>query len=416
MPSFPGGGGNPSPNSGIRRNFRVNLSRVNDRPVMLIGAGIGGLSCALALQRAGIAVRVYEQAPELGEVGAGLTLSPNGSKGIIGLGLEDELTSAADPPSYQAVHHYQTGRVLVRRERGDLPRQQYGAPYYQIHRADLHEMLARAVLANDPECIHLEHEFERFTQSETEACAYFRNGHSASGRALIGCDGVKSPVRSQLHERESPTFTGYVAWRGLAPAASVPPEAVDPPSGIYIGPGHLFVRYLIRGGETVNYVAFVRREDWQVESWSQHSTIAEVLEEFSDFHQLVQSIIASTPPELCYKWGLFSRRPLESWSVGRVSLLGDAAHPTLPFMGQGAVMAIEDGVVLARCLAAAGKIAEALRRYEAARVERTTLVMVESAEIIHRFFAPDTDRFAERNNRNEESLGLFHYDPWTVPV
>ncbi len=389
---------------------------MNDPPVMLIGAGIGGLSCALALQRAGIAVLVYEQAPELGEVGAGLTLSPNGSKGIIGLGLENELTSAADPPSYQAVHHYQTGRVLVRRERGDLPRQQYGAPYYQIHRADLHEMLAAAVRANDPECIHLSHEFERYTQSEAEARAHFRNGRSASGRALIGCDGVKSPVRSQLHESESPTFTGYIAWRGLAPAASVPPEAVDPPSGIYIGPGHLFVRYLIRGGETVNYVAFVEREDWQVESWSQHSKVSEVLDEFSDFHQLVRSIISSTPPELCYKWGLFSRRPLETWSVGRVSLLGDAAHPTLPFMGQGAVMAIEDGIVLARCLAAAGNVAEAFRRYEDARVERTTLVMVQSGKIIHRFFAPDTDRFAEGDNPNEESLGLFHYDPWTVPV
>ncbi len=383
---------------------------------MLIGAGIGGLTCALALQRAGIPAQVFEQAPELGEVGAGLTLSPNGSMGIIGLGLEDELAKAADPPSYQAVHHYKTGRVLVRRERGDLPQQEYGAPYYQIHRADLHEMLARAVLANDPECIHLNHEFERFTQDAGEARAWFRNGRSAAGRVLVGCDGVKSLVRSQLRESEPPEFTGYVAWRGLAPAAKVPPEAMDPPSGIYIGPGHLFVRYLIRGGETINYVAFARRDDWLTESWSQHSEVSEVLDEFGEFHSLAQSIISATPPELCYKWGLFSRRPLESWSMGRVSLLGDAAHPTLPFMGQGAVMAIEDGIVLARCLGASAGVAEALRRYEAARVERTTLVMVNSAEIIHRFFAPDTDRFADRNDRNEESLGLFSYNPWSVPI
>ena len=111
---------------------------MSKQPVMLIGAGIGGLTCALAMQRAGIAVRVYEQAPELGEVGAGLTLSPNGSKALIGLGLESELAELADPPSYQAVHHYQTGRVLVRIQRGDLPLKKYGAPYYQIHRADLH--------------------------------------------------------------------------------------------------------------------------------------------------------------------------------------------------------------------------------------------------------------------------------------
>ena len=389
---------------------------MDERPVILIGAGIGGLTCALALQRAGIPVRVYEQAPVLGEVGAGLTLSPNGSRGIGGLGLEESLANAADIPSYQAVHHYKTGRVLVRIERGDLPRQEYGSPYYQIHRADLHEMLSEAVLANDPECIRLGHEFESFTQDESEARAYFRNGASATGRLLVGCDGVKSPVRSALHDSESPEFTGYVAWRGLAPATAVPPEAVDPPSGIYIGPGHLFVRYLIRGAETVNYVAFVRRDDWQTESWSQRSEVSEVLGEFGEFHLLVRSIIGATPPELCYKWGLFSRRPLESWSVNRVSLLGDAAHPTLPFMGQGAVMAIEDGVVLARCLAASADVAEALRRYEAARVERTTLVMDESAEIIHRFFAADTDRFAQGNNRNEESLGLFRYDPWTVPI
>ena len=389
---------------------------MSKRPVMLIGAGMGGLTCALAMQRAGIAVRVYEQAPELAEVGAGLTLSPNGSRALIGLGLEKELAELADPPSYQAVHHYQTGRVLVRIDRGDLTLQQYGAPYYQIHRADLHRMLADAVRANDPDGIRLGHEFERFTQDANGVTAFFTNGNSASGRALVGCDGVKSPVRSQMHVQESPKFTRYVAWRGLAPAARVPAEAVDPPSGIYIGPGHLFVRYLIRGGETVNYVAFVEREDWQVESWSQRSTVKEVLDEFSEFHELVRAIIGATPPELCYKWGLFSRRPLESWSVGRVSLLGDAAHPTLPFMGQGAVMAIEDGIVLARCMAKADNLSEAFLRYEAARVARTTMVMEHSATIIHRFFADDTDRFAEGNNQNEESLGLFHYDAWGVPV
>ena len=383
---------------------------------MLIGAGMGGLTCALAMQRAGISVRVYEQAPELAEVGAGLTLSPNGSRALIGLGLEKELARLADPPSYQAVHHYQTGQVLVRTVRGDLTLEKYGAPYYQIHRADLHRMLADAVRANDPDSICLGHEFERYTQDAAGVTAFFTNSNSASGRALVGCDGVKSPVRSQMHVQEPPEFTRYVAWRGLAPAAGVPAQAVDPPSGIYIGPGHLFVRYLIRGGETVNYVAFVEREDWQVESWSQRSTVKEVLDEFSEFHELVRAIIGATPPELCYKWGLFSRRPLESWSVGRVSLLGDAAHPTLPFMGQGAVMAIEDGIVLARCMAKADTLSEAFERYESARVARTTMVMENSATIIHRFFADDTDRFAERNNRNEESLGLFNYDAWGVPV
>ncbi len=389
---------------------------MNNRPVLVVGAGIGGLTCALALQRAGIPVQLYEQAPQLGEVGAGLTLSPNGSKGINGLGLEAELARTADTPSYQAVHHYQTGRILVRRERGDEPLREYGAAYYQIHRADLHAMLAGAVLANDPGSIRLDHEFERFTQDGHEARAHFRNGRSAAGRLLVGCDGVKSPVRSRLHGDGSPEFTGYVAWRGLAPAAQVPPEAVDPPSGIYIGPGRLFVRYLIRHAKTVNYVAFVARENWQTESWSQRSEVSEVLDEFAEFHPLVRSIIHATPPPLCYKWGLFSRQPLESWSVGRVSLLGDAAHPILPFMGQGAVMAIEDGIVLARCLAASSNVAEALRRYEAARVNRTTSVMVNSAQIIHRYFAPDTDRFADRGGANEESLGLFEYDPWTVPV
>ena len=263
---------------------------------------------------------------------------------------------------------------------------------------------------NDPRCIRLGHEFERHTQSESEARAFFRNGRSAAGRLLVGCDGVKSPVRSQLHESERPVFTGYAAWRGLAPAAQVPPEAVDPPSGIYIGPGHLFVRYLIREEETVNYVAFVRREDWQTESWSQHSEVSEVLDEFAEFHELVRSIISATPPELCYKWGPFlpptagivERGP--DFAAGRCR----ASHAALygPRRGDG-----DRGRHRAsRCLAASGSVAEALRRYEAARVERTTMVMAESGEIIHRFFAPDTDRFAEGNSRNEETLGLFGYD------
>ena len=194
------------------------------------------------------------------------------------------------------------------------------------------------------------------------------------------------------------------------------PAVLEPESAICIGPGRTCTRYLLHHRQQINYVAVARRAGWEVESWSVHSEVSELLEEFRDFHRDIRSILGATPPELCYKWALFDRDPLHRWIDGHVCLLGDAAHPMLPFLGQGAAMALEDAVILERALSGCGSIAEALHRYQQARLERTSFVMLESRANIERMQAPNPETYNKQSHRNEEALGLFAYNPVTVQL
>jgi salicylate hydroxylase len=383
--------------------------------ILIIGAGIGGLAAALALQRAGCRVRVYEQAPALAEVGAGLSVSPNGALGLQALGLIDELRELAYAPDYQVVRHYKTGRVLADVPRGERLRETYGERYYVVHRADLHGLLARSVLVNDPDAIRTSARLAHLEQGAGSVTARFARGLTARGDFLIGADGVRSLVRSLLFGPEEVRFTGYIAWRGLVPLASVPLEALDPPGQIFIGPGHLINRYPVRGGKLLNFVAFAERAGWEEEGWSIPAERAELEEEFRDWHPHVTGVIAHVPEENLFKWALCARSPLMRWVQGRVALLGDAAHPILPYLGQGAVLAIEDAVVLGRAFGLAPDLDEALARYEAARVGRARFVVERSLLQAPSFQRADPDSF-RHDVPVDEALGLFSYDPAKVPV
>lgn len=382
---------------------------------LIVGAGIGGLAAALALQRSGHHVRVCEQAPELGEVGAGLSISPTGALGLKSLGLFPEFRELACSVDRQIVRHYATGRTLAEVPRGLRLAEQYGEGYYVIHRADLHGLLARAVRANDPESIETGACFIALEQSEAGVTARFANGLVARADVLIGADGVRSAVRSQLFGPEEVRFTGYVAWRGLVPAERVPPEALDPPGQLFIGPQHLINRYLVRGGRLLNFVAFAEKSGWEEEGWSIPAPPGELAAEFRGWHPHVMRIIEAVPPEQLFKWALCARTPLMRWVAGRAALLGDAAHPILPYLGQGAVLAIEDAVVLGRTIRAAPNIEEALARYEAARVGRARFVVERSRAQAPKFQSDDPDGF-HHDLPVDESLGLFEYDPAKVPV
>jgi salicylate hydroxylase len=385
--------------------------------IVLIGAGIGGLTAALALQGRGFKVQVFEQAPQLGEVGAGLTLSPNATHALESVGLGALLAQTASRPARQAVLHYRTGEVLVDLERGDLPKQQYGADYYQIHRADLHGMLADAVRANDPQAIHLGHAFMGLSQTESAVNVSFANGRTETCDVVIGCDGIKSEVRAALWGKVAPRFTGNVAWRGLVPLERLPKGfTVAPQSAAAVGVKHSMARYLIRHGTVLNYVAFAEKSGWEVESWAVRSEVSELLAEFHDWHESFRTFLAATPPELCFKWALHDRDPLPQWTKGRVTLLGDAAHPMLPFLGMGAASGIEDAVVLARAFQAAQGISEALQRYEGARRERATYIQLASREAQKRLQGGTMDNYSKKEHKNEEFLGLFNYNPATVAV
>ena len=388
-----------------------------ESPVIIVGGGIGGLTAALALQQSGVPVQVLEQSTSLTEVGAGLTIGPNASRVLIHLGLGETLERWGCVPVTGAILHFATGEPLVVNSRGDRPTEKFGAPYCMMHRADLYDALANAVRANDPGCIQLGARFRRILANDSGVSAELDDGRHVQGCLMVGCDGIRSAVREALFGAETPRFTGYVAWRGLVPVDRVnDPGIFEPQSAVFIGPDHQVVRYRVRAGELVNYVAATRKSGWEVESWSVHSEVSEVLSEFGEFCPSVRELIAATPPEHCYKWALFDRDPLPQWTVNRVTLLGDAAHPMLPFMGQGAVMAIEDAMVLARCLNLDGREPAALMRYENARRERTEFVMLESRANGERLQHHDPDSYGQGRHRNEETLGLFAYDAVNIPL
>ncbi len=357
--------------------------------VVIIGAGIGGLAAGLGLQRAGFRVRIFEQAPQLGEAGAGLSVSPNGALGLHALGVFDAFRENAYAPDHQVVRHWQSGRMLAQVPRGERLEQTYGERYYVIHRADLE-------------------------QDGAGVSVRFDNGEWRQCDALIGADGVRSRVRSTLFGAEEVRFTGYVAWRGVVPIERVPLEALDPPGQVWIGPGHMINRYPVRGGRLLNFVAFAERSGWEEEGWSIPAEVDELAREFAGWHPHVTRIIEAVPQENLFKWALCARSALMRWVMGRAAVLGDAAHPLLPYLGQGAVMAIEDAVVLARAFRASADIPEALARYEGARVGRARLVVERSTLQVPRFHSSDPDSF-HHDVPVDEALGLFRYNPAQVP-
>ncbi|MEQ9109245.1 MAG: FAD-dependent monooxygenase [Rhodospirillaceae bacterium] len=384
--------------------------------IAVIGAGMAGLTAALSLQKNGFKPTVYELAPELGEVGAGLTLSPNSTHGLEYVGVGKALAAQAHVPASQAIMHYQTGEILVETKRGDIPLQKYGAHYYQIHRADLHQILCDAARANDPDCLVLDHAFDRYTETKDGIEITFTNGNTATVDVVIGADGIRSAVRSAMFGPEDPKFTGNVAYRGIVTKGDLSDDLVTPASGVAIAPRKAFTRYLVRHGTLINFVAFVRRDGWDEEGWSIPVSQDELMEEFGDWHPRISDLIKAAPKDKVFKWALYDRDPLDQWTKGRVTLVGDAAHPMLPFMGMGAAMGIEDGVVLGRAFGASDTIEEALTRYEAARKERANSVLVNSRAARERLQSDHPEKYDDSKHKNEESMGLFEYNPGTVPV
>ena len=355
-------------------------------PVIVVGAGIGGLTCALALLLRGIEVEVYEQAPELREIGAGVQISANGTRVLRALGLEPALDVCAVRPQAKEIRHWKSGRTWKLFDLGVVSEQRYGAPYIFIHRGDLHRLLAEAVCAQKPDAIHLNARCVGVEQNTGGVTLRLEDGRSARGRLLIGADGVHSVVRAAVFGAGRPEFTGCMAWRGVIPRERLP-GGIPMAGTNWIGPGRHVVHYPLRRGELLNFVGVVERGDWLIESWTAQGTRGECLADFAGWHEDVRALIEAidTP----FKWALMARSAMTHWSEGRVTLLGDACHATLPFLAQGAVMAIEDGFVLARALASHGEDhVTAFARYEAARIGRTTKVVDGSAANTKRFHNP----------------------------
>jgi salicylate hydroxylase len=353
--------------------------------IAVIGGGIGGLSAALALLKAGCDVQVYEAAPKFGEIGAGIQISPNASRLLHRLGLKEAMESWGVRPVAVHQRRWDDGRTLQRAPLGPDVEAAFGAPYYHFHRGDLAALLAAAL---PPERAHANHRLVDIDDRGERVIARFANGAAAEADLVVGADGIHSRTRERLFGPEKPRFTGCVAWRGLVPAERIAHLQVEVASHLWMGPGGHCVHYWVSGARLMNVVCIVEHGDWTRESWMDRGVLADVLARYEGWHPVVRSLIAAFPET--FIWALHDRGPLESWTRGRVTLLGDACHPMLPMAAQGAAQAIEDGAALASLLAAMpDDVPAALARYEAVRKPRATRLQELSAVNRTRFHLPD---------------------------
>lgn len=384
----------------------------------IIGGGIGGLSAALQLLKAGLDVHVYEQAPRISEIGAGIQISPNASRLLHRLGLRAAMDRIGVFP--QAVHQrrWDDGRTLQRAPVGKLVEEIFGAPYYHFHRADLANLLADALPA---ERVHTRHKLVGVEDKGGKVIARFENGTEVEADVLVGADGIHSRVHALVFGAEKARFTGCIAWRGLVPAEKVRHLDIEVASHNWMGPDGHVVHYWVSGGRFMNVVCVTERGAWTEEGWTVPGNLADVAARYADWHPTVRGLIASFPET--FVWALHDRTALPRWSAGRITLLGDACHPMLPFMAQGAAQSIEDGAALAALLAKMPDAPEdALRRYEEIRKPRATRLQEASAANRERFHLHDgpeqqarDQAMANSGDRSIANIGwLYQHDAAVV--
>ena len=362
--------------------------------IAVVGGGIGGLTAALSLLRAGYDVEVYERAAVLAEVGAGVQISPNASRVLHGLGLADALARTGVKPLAWHQRRWDDGRTLLRTPLAEPLEATFGFPHYQMHRADLLSALAAAV---PRERVHLGHRLVDVIDRGDRVEARFANGATVEADLLIGADGIHSTVRRVLFGPDEPRFTGCVAYRGLVPEERLRERALEVTAQVWMGPDRHFVHYFVSQRRLVNFVAIVEQDTWTGESWTDRGEVADALAAFEGWHPQVRAILAGV--DETYIWALFDRPPLARWSIGRITLLGDACHPMVPFMAQGAAQAIEDGATLTACLQQVDSGPTALERYEQLRLPRTSRLQALSTANKTRFHLPDGAAQRERDRQ-----------------
>jgi salicylate hydroxylase len=340
--------------------------------VIIAGGGIGGLTAALCLHHFGLDVEVREAAPALSEVGAGIQISPNGMKVFEALGMSGAIADIAFAPDALEMRLGTSGRRIFQIPITARERRRWGGPYLHIHRADLLRVLEATLRERLPHAVTLNSPVTGYCPQQDHVDVLNGEDAVATGDALIGADGIHSAIRTTMLGEDAPVFTGNVAWRAVVPM-DVLGDLVPPPTAcVWAGEGRHCVTYRLRRGTLANLVAVVERADWTHESWTEQGTREEALADFAGWHPVLTNLIEKADQH--FRWALFDRKPLPRWTDGRVALLGDAAHPMLPFMAQGAVMGIEDAWAVAQCLSEDADAPAALQRYEGVRHARTARV------------------------------------------
>lgn len=355
--------------------------------ILIAGGGIGGMAAALSLLRRGFDVDIYEQAQAFREVGAGIQISPNGNRALHALDAFEPLRKLSCDADGKEIRLWNSGKTWKLFDLGTEAEQRYGFPYLTVYRPDLLQVLVDAVAAIKPDALHLNARVAGCVQNEERVVLHLDNGETASGDALIGADGVHSRLRNLVWGESKAKFTGMMAWRGTIPMEKLPPHMSRRVATNWVGPGAHAVCYPLRGGRIMNFVATVERDDWTLESWSTQGTTEECLADFAGWHDDIQTMIRNAPS--LFKWALCGRPPMEAWTTNRITLLGDACHSTLPFLAQGAVMALEDAVILGRCMEKyRDDLPSALQRYEALRLGVTTRKVLGASANTERFHNP----------------------------
>ncbi len=363
-------------------------------PVLVAGGGIGGLAAALALVRQGFRVKVLEQAPEIGEIGAGMQLGPNAFHAFDALGVGEQARSRAVYTDFMVMHdaldEYQVGKIPT----GEAFRQRFGNPYAVIHRADAHGSLLEGVQASGQIQFLTSTRVERIEQDATGVTVHDQHGTAHRGLALIGADGVKSVVRQQFVGDEA-RVTGHVVYRAVVDKADFPEDLRWNAASIWVGPNCHLVHYPLRGGEQYNVVVtFHSREaeEWGVKEGSKE----EVQSYFQGICPKARQLIDL--PKSWKRWATADREPIGQWSYGRVTLLGDAAHPTTQYMAQGACMAIEDAVTLGEALRVNhNDFEKAFDLYQRSRVARTARIVLSSREMGRIYHASGVERLVRND-------------------
>ena len=341
-----------------------------DLDVLIIGAGIGGLTLAHALIQRGKNVRLLESAPALETVGAGIQISPNAVKVLRALGLEKAVTANAFQPRAIEARMGRSGRSVFEIPLALEAEKRWGASYLHIHRADYITALSETLPVGT---IELNARVKSYQHTENDVSVSLADGRKLTAPYLIGADGIRSVMRAQMLGPDAPQFTGNMAWRAVVPAERLGELVPNPTACAWFGPNRHAVTYRLGAqGQLVNFVGVVEQESWQEEGWSLQGDKAEALRDFEDWHPVICNLLENA--DELHRWALFDRAPLEKWVEGRAALMGDAAHPMLPFLAQGAAMAVEDAWVLAEVIASG----QDLSAYQKLRLLRTSKVQAAS--------------------------------------
>jgi salicylate hydroxylase len=393
--------------------------------IAIAGAGIGGLATALALLQRGFDVEIYETMPELRELGAGLQLSANGTRVLVHLGLRPQMERIVCEAAGKEVRIWNTGQTWKLFDLGQDSVARFGSPYWFVHRGDFYKTLLDAVYDAKPDAIRTGKTCIAYRNESHRAVLDLADGTSVEGDAVIGADGIHSQMRRQMVGAGQAKFVGIISWRGLVPIDRLSKELRRPVGTNWVGPGGHVITYPVRRGELLNFVGFAERDGWSVESWTEKGTIEECAADFVGWHPYVQEIVRNV--DTPFKWALLAREPIETFVDGRACLIGDACHPMLPFLAQGANQALEDGVVLARCLAAsADDVPLALKRFQDLRAARTATIVRGSSENARRFHNPTladpaaavayVDREWQPERIRKRYDWLFEYDAVSAPL